>query len=197
MVAPEAGLGLRWRGRRAELNARYAWSYQSLGPRIGYGQAHTATLRLTAWPFDRPSLRESSLRVVLRARHGAEPLATDPPLATPGTPPLPLTATLVATTLAARATLELPVARGWSLIPGVDLLFARGRFEGAPPIYGAQQELTATFTIGLAATVSTDKRRLAPRAPGLDEDEAARRGASSGEPGEDRTRFDEGRTAEP
>jgi hypothetical protein len=196
VIAPEAGLGLRWRGRRLDLTARYAWSYSSLGPRIGYGQQHTATLRVTAWPFAHP--RGIMLRGTVRAGHGAAPLGADPAPILPGMPPPPLTGTLVATTLLGRAVLEIPVARGWAVTSGADLAFARGHLDPAPPGGEPRQALTGTLTLGLAGTVSTDPRRLYPRDPGSDEDDALRRaGPTAPEPrDEDRTVIDAGREEE-
>jgi len=195
VVAPEAGVGVRWGGRRAQLTARYTWSYSSLGPRIGYGQQHALTLRMTAWPLARP--RGTVLRATLRAGHGAAPIGADPPPVLPGLPPPPVTGQLVKTTLAARAVMEIPVARGWAVTSGIDLLFARGHLDPAPPGGEPRRQLTGMLTLGLAATVSTDKRRRFPRDPGSDEDDARRReGVQRGERVEDRTRIDEGRAGE-
>lgn len=192
VVAPEATLGVRWRGKRAQLTARYAWSYSSLGPRLGFGQAHAATLRLSAWPLV-GAYKTSLFKLTLRAAHGAAPIGANPPPITPGPPPPPLTGALVVTTLAARGTLELPLHRGWSIITGADLLYARGHLDPAPPSAEPQRTLTATLTVGLAATASTDPRRRFPRAPGAEEDDAARRAAVTYGRAEDRTGHDEGR----
>ncbi|APR76276.1 Hypothetical protein A7982_01623 [Minicystis rosea] len=194
VLAPEAALGLRWKGRRAEINARYTWSYSSLGPRIGSGQQHTATVRFTCWPFSRP--RGIMLRGLVRASHGATPIGADPPPALPGMPPPPMTGTLVATKVSGRAMLEIPLSRGWALTSGLDLVLARGHLDPAPPGGEPRQALTGMLTIGLAATISTDKRRLFPRDPGSDEDDATRRASlpSPMQRLEDRTRIDEGRS---
>lgn len=196
VIAPEVGAGLRWRGRRAQVTARYAWSYSALGPRLGYGQQHTALVRAEVWPVSRP--RGTSLRIVARAGHGAAPVGADPPPIVPGMPPPVLTGRMVATTLGARAALEVPLAPGWSLTGGVDLMFARGHLDPAPPGSGPQQQLTGMITLGIAATASTDPRRRFPRDPGSDADVETRRAGVQmpGDRWEDRTRIDEGRSAE-
>jgi hypothetical protein len=195
VVAPEAGIGLRWKSRRAQLTARYAWSYSSLGPRIGYGQQHTATLRLTAWPFARP--RGTVLRATVRAGHGAAPIGADPPPILAGLPPPPITGQLITTTLAGRAVMEIPITRGWAFTSGLDLLFARGHLDPAPPGGEPRQQITGMLTIGVAATVSTDPRRRFPRDPGSDEDDELRRAGvqTGGERTQDRTQIDVGRPA--
>jgi hypothetical protein len=192
VVAPEATLGVRWRGKRSQLTARYAWSYSSLGPRLGFGQTHSATLRLSAWPLA-GAYKTSLLKITLRGAHGAAPIGADPPPLTPGLPPPPLTGALVVTTLAARGVLELPLARGWSLITGADLIYARGHLDPAPPSAEPQRTLMATLSVGLAVTAATDPRRRFPRAPGAEEDDAARRAAVTFGREEDRTGHDEGR----
>jgi hypothetical protein len=195
VVAPEATLGLRWRGRRSEITARYAWAYGSLGPRIGYGQQHTATVRLTAWPFT--GARDVVLKGVLRARHGSAALDDDPLRSLLFQRP-PASSVLVTSTLAGRATLEIPVTRGWAVTAGIDLTFARGFLSPARPQDEPHRMLTGLLTLGLATTVSTDKHRLYPRDPGADEDDATRRaGVRFDERTEDRTRIDEGRAEEP
>lgn len=196
VIAPEAGLRLRYRAPRLRLDARYSWSYSSLGPRLGPGQAHALTLRITAWPLPARVARGASFRGLLRASHGAAPLGLDPPPPTPGLPPPPTTGTLITTAVGARASLDLPIARGFALTVGVDALYARGRVEPSPG--EARQALTAVFTLGLARTFSTDRHRLFPRDPGADEDDALRRGAPPGaaQRWEDRTRVDGGRAEE-
>jgi hypothetical protein len=198
VIAPEAALGLRYRGRRADLTARWASSYTSLGPRIGQGYQHGATLKVTAWPFAARSARGAVLRGQVRATHGAAPIGADPPPPMPGLPPPPSTATLVTTKVAARATLEIPIARGWAVTTGLDLAFSRGRMSPAPAGSEPRTALTGMLTLGLARTWSTDNRRLFPPAPGEDRDIEGRRAArgDAGARSEDRTRIDVGRSAE-
>lgn len=149
VIAPEAGLRLRWSSPRARLDARYTWSLSSLGPRIGHGQAHALTLRLTAWPFPARVSSRAMLRGVLRASHGAAPLGMDPPLAVAGTPPPPTTATLITTAVAARTGLTLPIGRRWAVTVSLDALYAHGRMSPAPPSAEARQALSAVLSVGL------------------------------------------------
>ena len=199
VIAPELSIGLRYRGRRVEFRAKIGSSYTSLGPRIGQGHQESATLRFTAWPFASRPTRGIVLRGLVRASHGAAPIGADPPPPMPGLPPLPMTATLVTTKLAGRATLEIPIARGWAVTTGVDLSLSRGRMSPLPHGSEPRQALTGMLTLGLATTVSTDPRRLYPPAPGEERDIDGRRAGarSDGARSEDRTRIDEGRAPEP
>jgi hypothetical protein len=196
VVAPEIGAGLRWTGQRARLTARYAWAYTSMGPRIGYGQQHTATVKLTAHPFVSAGQRDILLHGLVRASHGAAPLAADPEPTLPGMAPRSLTGTLVATRVAGRAVLEVPILRGVAFTSGIDLAYTHGVVQPAPPGEGPRGELLVSLSLGLAVTASTDRRRLLPHDPEADASEAARRAAAPPEPGdrlEDRTRrSDEG-----
>ncbi|MFT3773100.1 MAG: hypothetical protein QM820_47575 [Minicystis sp.] len=222
LLAPEASLGLRWRGRRTQLTARYVWSYSSLGPRVGYGQQHTVTLRMTSWPFR--SARGAVLRTTVRAGYGTTPVGVEEPpapaspvagmpmmgyvpptwrgLGTPSalldTSRRSITQSLSTAKIMGRFALEIPVAKGWAVTTGIDLTAARGWTTGQSALpLPANQVITGMLTLGLAATMSTDPRQLYPRNPGSDEDVARRR---EGLPGavqrtEDRTRIDEGREA--
>lgn len=195
VLAPELGLGLRYRGRRAQLSARWSASYSSLGPRIGQGHQQSATLRFTAWPFAAAVGQGVVLRGRIRASHGVAPIGADPPPPMPGMPPPPLTGTVITTALAGHAAFEIPIARGWALITGADLVLTRGRMDPAPPGSEPRHTLTGMLIIGLSATLSTDKRKLFPPVPGADEDDARRGGAPAGAIGRagDRTRIDVGR----
>jgi hypothetical protein len=164
IVAPSLGLGLRWTGRRSRVTVRYTYAYTSLGPRIGYGQRHAARVRLDLRPWEGSRYRDLALRATLRFAHGSAPLAADPDVPIPGEPrTLPATGTLTTTTLAAGVRLEVPVLRGLALTSGVDLALTRGAIDPAPPDGSGRAEARATLTLGLAGTVSTDKRRTVPR----------------------------------
>lgn len=200
VIAPEAGIGLRYRGPRAEITARYSFSYTSLGPRVGEGQSHALTVRFTTWPFPASVARGALVRGLLRASHGVAPLGADPQVPEPGAPPLPLTGTLITSSLAGRAVVEIPIARGLSFTGGVDLTFTRGRLDPAPTNGEPRLAATTLFTVGLAATASTDKTRLYPRDPGASRDDAKRRAAAPSGPdprADDRTKVDVGRGEEP
>jgi hypothetical protein len=176
VVAPDAGLSLRWKGRRSRLTARYAYAYTSLGPRIGYGQEHSAMVRLDTRPGEGASRRDLAVHGTLRFAHGAAPLAADPDEILPGARPVLATAgTLTTSTLAAGTRVDVPLRRGLAFTSGVDLRYVYGVVEPAPPDGAVRADLTAIFTLGLAATLSTDKRRTVTPDPEAEQDEAARR----------------------
>jgi hypothetical protein len=175
VVAPDAGLTLRWIGRRARLTARASYAYTSLGPRIGFGQEASARLKLDLRPSDGSRYRDMLLHGSLRFAHGAAPLAADPEPILPGVPVPPATGTLTTTTLAAAMHAEIPLRRGLALTTGSDLALVRGVIDPAPVWGQSSPELLATITIGLTATISTDKRRTVPRDPEAQQDEEARR----------------------
>jgi hypothetical protein len=198
VIAPDARLSLRWTGRRARVNARYAYTYTSLGPRIGYGQQHSVTIRLDVRPREGARYRDLALRGTLRFAHGAAPLAGDEAtLHVPGMPPpLPASGTLTTTTLAAGTRVDVPLVRGLAFTAGVDLRVVRGTLD-APPVRSAtQSEIRGIFTLGLAATVSTDKNRTVTRDPEAEQEDAARRALGPGgaeERFEDRSHGDDER----
>ncbi len=121
VIAPDAGLKLRWTGRRARITARYTYAYTSLGPRIGYGQQHRALVRLDVRPADGARYRDLVVRGTLRFAHGRAPLAADPDLEPPWErPALPSTGTVTTTTLAAGTHAEVPLRRGLAFTSGAD-----------------------------------------------------------------------------
>jgi hypothetical protein len=176
VVAPDAGLSLRWTGRRARVTARYAYAYTSLGPRIGYGQRHTAILRVDVQPWEGARHRDLALQGTLRFAHGGAPLAADPDVIVPGMPPpRPASGSLTTTTLAAGTRVDVPILRGLAFTSGADLRLVRGVVDPAPPEGAGRTEVRLTLTFGLAATVSTDKRRTVTRDPDAGHEEGARR----------------------
>jgi hypothetical protein len=176
VIAPDAGLKLRWTGRRARVTARYTYAYTSLGPRIGYGQRHHATVRVDLRPGEGARYRDLALHGTLRFAHGRAPLAADPDLAPPWERPArPASGTLTTTTLAAGARVDVPILRGLAFTTGSDLLFMRGAIDPAPAGGANRLGLTAIFTVGLAATLSTDRRRTVTRDPEAEQEEEGRR----------------------
>ena len=175
VVAPDAGLTLRWIGKRARVTARASYAYTSLGPRIGFGQQASAVLKLDLRPRDGAQYRDLLLHGTLRFAHGAAPLAADPQPILPGMPPPPANGTLTTTTLAAGMRAEVPIMRGLAFTTGSELAFVRGVIDPAPVWGQASPELLATITIGLTGTISTDKRRTVPRDPEAEREEEARR----------------------
>ena len=167
VIAPDVGLSLRWTGRRARVTARYGYAYASLGPRIGYGQQHSARLRVDVRPVDGARRRDLLVHGTLRFAHGAAPLAADPDVTViPGRAPLvPTTGTLTSTTLAAGARIDIPILRGLAFTTGTDLTYARGVIDPAPAGGADRAAVTALLTVGLAVTLSTDKRRTVARDP--------------------------------
>jgi hypothetical protein len=160
VLSPDAGIKLRWTGRRSSLTARYRYAYTSLGPRIGFGNQHHAQLRLDLRPRDGARGRDLAVRTTLRFGHGVAPLAADPEPALPGEPRwMPRNGTLTTTTIAAGSRVDIPMFRGLAVTVGADLTFAHGATEPAAPRGGTRTALTAMLSFGFAATVSTDKRR--------------------------------------
>lgn len=190
IVAPEARLSITFAARRHHLTAAYAFTYTSLGPRIGYGQEHTGSLGITARPLDGASFRDFVVRGVARVAHGAAPVGATPELAA-GPAALPPNGTITTTTIAAGAALEYPILRGLALTAGFDLAFVRGRFDPVPRGGSPAPVLNAVTTVGIAYTLSTDPARTVPRGPG--EDEKERPVPGKGERAEDRTRENVGR----
>ncbi len=137
VVAPDADLSLRWTGRRARVTARAAYAYTSLGPRVGFGQQLSATLKVDARPCEGVRYRNLLLHGTLRFAHGSAPLEADPADVVPGTPVLPTTGTLTTTTLAASTRLEIPLARGIAFTTGGEArVRARGRRRRAGALAG-------------------------------------------------------------
>lgn len=191
VLSPDAGLQIRWTGKRGRVTARAAYGYTSLGPLVGHGQQATANLKIDLRPWDGARRRDLLLHGALRFSHGGAPLGADPQPLIPGLPVLPASAVLTATTLAARTRVDIPIRRGLALTTGGELAFARGVIDAPPPAGQDSRELRVTFTLGLAATLSTDRRRTVPRDPEADAEEAARRTPPAAAPGarwEDRTR---------
>ncbi len=177
VIAPDVGLSLRWTGRRARVTARYTYAYASLGPRIGYGQQHAAKLRVDVRPVDGARRRDLLVHGTLRFAHGAAPLAADPDVTVlPGMAPfVPTSGKLTSTTLAAGARVDVPILRGLAFTTGTDLIFAHGVVDPAPPGGGDHVGITALLTVGLAVTLSTDKRRTVTRDPAAEQEDDARR----------------------
>jgi hypothetical protein len=175
VVAPKVGASLRWTGRRTFVTARYAYAYASLGPRIGYGQEHTATIHVTTQPADGARLRDLVVTGIGRFSHGGAPLAADPESLLPGEPPLPPNAKLTTTTAAGALLIEYPIRRGLAFTSRFDLVFVDGVVDPPSPAWAGGAELTATLTLGIAFTVSTDKRRTVRRDAQDEADQALRR----------------------
>jgi hypothetical protein len=176
VIAPDLGLALRWVGRRARVTARYAYGYASLGPRIGFGQEHSASARLDVRPVDGAGRRDLVVHGTLRFAHGAAPLAADPDVTViPGMAPLvPTSGKLTTTTLAAGARVDVPISRGFAFTTGTDLVFTHGVVDPAPPGGAGHAAVTALLTVGLAVTVSTDRRRTVTRDPAAVPEDAVR-----------------------
>jgi hypothetical protein len=175
VVAPKATASLRWTGRRTTMTARYSYAYTSLGPRIGYGQQHTATIHVTTQPAEGARLHDLVVTGIGRFSHGAAPLAADPEALLPGGPPLPPNGKLTTTTAAAALLLEYPLRRGIALTSRFDLVFVDGVVDPPSPSFSAGAQIQATLTLGIAFTLSTDKRRTVHRDPQDDAEEALRR----------------------
>jgi hypothetical protein len=175
VIAPKANASLRWTGRRTSVTARYAYAYTSLGPRIGYGDEHTATIHVITQPAEGARLRDLVVTGIGRFSHGGAPLAADPESLLPGEPPPPPNAKLTTTTAAGALLVEYPIRRGLAFTSRFDLVFVHGVVDPPSTAWAGGAELEATLTFGISLTVSTDKRRTVRRDAQDEADQALRR----------------------
>lgn len=180
VIAPAARAGLGYEAGRYELSLEYTYQYTSLGARIGYGQEHDAVAELSLRPLRGGAYRDVVLTGVARLAVGSAPVAASPPLAIPGQPApsqASLEGTLSTITAAAGAQLSYPLTLGLMLFGGVDLEFVRARFDPPPTAGSSTGALRTIWTVGLAGTLSTDRRALLP-----EPDDEAPRGAPAEDP---------------
>jgi hypothetical protein len=171
VVAPDVRLAAVWKGHRSRATAGYTYAYESLGPRIGFGYDHTATLEWYGRPLDGRQNREMLGHAILQFRHGTTPLAASPKLGlAPGAPPPD--GKMTTTAAAAGVGVDVPVAKGLILLGRLDLEVVSARVTPAPATGEPVPVVRTIFTLGLSAIGATDPRRRVPRAPGEDDAEA-------------------------
>ena len=158
VLAPGAYGSLAIGGPRLEATLDYEYAYTSLGPRIGYGQAHALAIEIEARPVHGGSARDVVLAGVARLEHGSAPVAADPPLATVDEPAPPAEGTVTTSTIVLGAELRWPIARGLALFGGIDLEYARAALDPSPA-EAPDSSFRTIATFGLAGVLSTNPRR--------------------------------------
>jgi hypothetical protein len=170
VVAPEVRLGTTYFGRRYRSAATYNYSYRSLGPRIGFGYEHGATIEISGRPRDGREFRDVRLNAMGRFRYGTAPLAASPRL---GLPPEEASqeGSLSTTGFAAGGGIEVPLAVGLMFTARLDLELITARLDPAPAGVNPAPMLRSMLTIALTAIGSTDPMRRVPRDPEANADD--------------------------
>jgi hypothetical protein len=158
VVSPAASAALSYATRRIDGTASYQYAYTSLGPRIGFGQEHTAAVEVDGRPLEGGRFRDFVLRGIGRASYGRAPVAAAPPLVVdPSQPPTDLEGNVTTYTVVAGAQLEVPLARGVAFLGGFDLQYAAVILDRGPVDAGIGT-MTTIATIGIVGVLSTDPR---------------------------------------
>ncbi|MGK4005007.1 hypothetical protein WMF31_20440 [Sorangium sp. So ce1036] len=166
VIAPSARAGLTYVNERYRLTAGYAYAYTSLGPRIGFGHEHEASLEASFRPVRGGAYRDLVVTGVARLSAGSAPVAANPPLHVDlGAPAPSMEGTLSTTTAVAGAEIEYPLARGIALRGGFDLEYVRAALDPAPATGQSGGSLRSIFTASLSGTLSTDPQRTVRRDP--------------------------------
>lgn len=173
IVAPEITLGLAYDARRYRASASYAFTYTSLGSRIGYGSAHVGTAELAMHPVPGGRFRDLTVTAIARASMGAAPIAASPPIQAPGTPAVAQPDGIVSTWVAVTGgRIDIPLGRGLFASGGVDFQLVHATLSPAPETGNAPPGLRSIVTVALGGVLSTDRALLLPRSP-LEETAAA------------------------
>lgn len=171
-VAPGARARLAYVGQRYQISAAYAYEYTSLGPRIGFGQEHTARAEVSFWPARGGQHRDLLLTGTGRFSVGSAPVAADPPIhEDPGAPRASLEGSVTTYTALAGVALEVPFTRGLLLLGGFDLEYLHATRDPTPPGERGGGALRTIWTIGLAGTLSTDRGATVRLDPDADPEE--------------------------
>ncbi|WP_437803226.1 hypothetical protein [Sorangium sp. So ce693] len=166
VIAPAARIGLTYVEQRYRLTAGYAYAYTSLGPRIGFGHQHEASLEASFRPARGGATRDLIVTGVARFSTGSAPVAANPPLhLTPGAPAPSREGSLSTTTALAGAQISYPLWRGIALSGGVDLEYMRAALDPAPSAGEAGGSLRSIVSAGISGTLSTDRHRTLRRDP--------------------------------
>ncbi|AUX42912.1 hypothetical protein SOCE26_043500 [Sorangium cellulosum] len=166
VIAPAARVGLTWLAERYRLTADYTYAYTSLGPRIGFGHEHEASIEASLRPLRGGAHRDLLVTGVVRLSTGSAPVAANPPLQpSPGAPAPPGEGSLSTTTALAGAQIEVPLSRGVALRGGLDLEYVRAALDPAPAAGQPGGSLRAILTAGLSGTLSTDPHHTLRRDP--------------------------------
>ncbi|AKT40470.1 hypothetical protein [Chondromyces crocatus] len=165
VVAPAARAGITFAGDRYDFMVDYAYTYTSLGSRIGFGQQHNALAQISFLPLRGGKYRDVVMTGVARFAVGNLPVALNPPLVVdPERPPPNIEGKLMTITAAAGARIDYPLLLGVQMYGAFDLEFLRASFD-PPTVYGQNSGLRTIWTIGIAGTISTDRRQMVPPEP--------------------------------
>ncbi|WP_437971577.1 hypothetical protein WMF04_20695 [Sorangium sp. So ce260] len=166
VVAPTARVGLTYVQERYRLTAGYGYAYTSLGPRIGFGHEHEASLEASVRPARGGATRDLVVTGVAHFSTGSAPVAANPPLhLAPGAPAPSREGSLSTITALAGAEIAYPLTRGVALRGGVDLEYVRAALDPAPSAGEAGGSLRSIVTAGISGTLSTDRHRTVRRDP--------------------------------
>ncbi|MGK3963326.1 hypothetical protein WMF38_03965 [Sorangium sp. So ce118] len=166
VIAPAARAGLTYVAERYRLTAEYSYAYTSLGPRIGFGHEHEASLEASFRPVRGGATRDLVVIGVARFSSGSAPVAANPPLhLAPGAPAPSREGSLSTITALAGAEIAYPLARGVALRGGVDLEYVRATLDPAPRAGEIGGSLRSIVSAGISGTLSTDRHRTLRRDP--------------------------------
>ncbi|MGK3983177.1 hypothetical protein WME99_09055 [Sorangium sp. So ce136] len=166
VIAPAARAGLTYVAERYRLTAEYAYAYTSLGPRIGFGHEHEASLEASFRPVRGGATRDLVVTGLARFSSGSAPVAANPPLhLAPGAPAPSREGSLSTITALAGAEIAYPLARGVALRGGVDLEYVRAALDPAPRAGEIGGSLRSIVSAGISGTLSTDRHRTLRRDP--------------------------------
>lgn len=183
VIAPAARAGLTYVAERYRLSAGYAYEYTSLGPRIGFGHEHEASIEATFRPVPGGATRDLIVTGVARFAAGSAPVAASPPLhLAPGSPAPSREGSLSTITALAGAEIAYPLAQGVELRGGVDLEYVRAALDPAPRAGEAGGSLRSIVSAGISGTLSTDRHRTLRRDPDSAWDDERRRAMLQGMP---------------
>lgn len=161
IVSPDVRLEVRSMGGRTGATLVLAFGYQAVGPRIGFGTDYSGLLDVWARPFRGSDRRDVYLHCIARARAAQSLLVLPANAATSAD----ASGTLSTRSGALGISMSRAHALGWFSNAGVDFELVSARVEpeaigGDPPI-----SYRVLFSVGIAASVSTDRRRLLARDP--------------------------------
>ncbi|WP_434048005.1 MULTISPECIES: hypothetical protein [Sorangium] len=185
VIAPTARAGLTYVAERYRLTAGYAYAYTSLGPRIGFGHEHEASVEASFRPLQGGATRDLVVTGVARLSSGSAPVAASPPLhLAPGSPAPSREGSLSTITALAGAEIAYPLtrARGIALRGGVDLEYVRAALDPAPRAGEAGGSLRSIVSAGISGTLSTDRHRTLRRDPDAAWDDERRQAMIQGMP---------------
>jgi len=152
IASPDVRLELRTLGRRVAGMGAVSFGYQSIGPRIGFGLDYAALLDVWIRPFRGRNRRDILVHTVARSRFAQAVLPSGQ-------------GNVSTTAWAAGTSVSAPLHLGWQINAGVDLEFVSMHVDPLPSRGDPPTAFRTLFTLGLTATVSTDRSQLLPGDP--------------------------------